>query len=483
MSKEIAIIIGLVIYGVVMFGVSLFFMLRVKKPTDYLLAGRGMSTFVLTGSIFSTAIGTGVVIGGTSLAYQHGWAGNSYPLALGFGTLVAGLMFAVMRKYKFMTLSEEIACYYSKNRIVLEFSNISLFVSQLFWLTVQIMGGTAVLSVVTGMDRELCLIIAALVTALISIPGGVKTVIYTDFIQGAILLAGFGTLFYMALSSSGGLGGLTQNIPPERLSFLGMKSAGTWEVLGLMIAMILSNITDPGRRLAMYTARSEKGAKIAMVTAGGMVMAFSMIVGIIGMYIYKINPNLPIADQALPWLVLNVLPAGFAAMIVVAFASVIFSSATTNVATVGSFFVRHIYPLFTKGRFPGHPVRTVRIALVFSFVFALSVGFLTDNIVDFIRKFLPVTMSGLAIILVVGRYWKRATWQGALAALITTPVVSLAIMFLPIQSGFWGNAAIMSAIAGTIAHFAVSLSTPRRVDSFEDIVQELHQARKAIEEV
>ncbi|MCL2026626.1 MAG: hypothetical protein FWG92_07470, partial [Leptospirales bacterium] len=208
MSTQIAIVIGLVIYGVLMLGVSIFFMLRVKKPTDYLLAGRGMPTFVLTGSIFATAIGTGVIIGGTSLAYQHGWAGSSYPISLGFGTLIAGLMFAAMRTHKFMTLSEEITCYYNKNRAVVEFSNISLFVSQLFWLTVQIMGGTAVLSAVTGMPRELCLVIAGLVTAMISVPGGLKTVIYTDFIQGGILLTGFGMLAYIALSNSGGLGGL-----------------------------------------------------------------------------------------------------------------------------------------------------------------------------------------------------------------------------------------------------------------------------------
>jgi len=37
-------------------------------------------------------------------------------------------------------------------------------------------------------------------------------------------------------------------------------------------------------------------------------------------------------------------------------------------------------------------------------------------------------------------------------------------------------------IAGVIAHFVVSLSTPRRTDSFEEIVEEMHQSRKAIEE-
>ena len=78
----------------------------------------------------------------------------AYPIGLGLGTLLTGLFFAKMRRYKFMTLSEEVACYYEGNRVVMEFSNITLFLSQLCWLTVQIMGGAAVVGAVTGLQPE-----------------------------------------------------------------------------------------------------------------------------------------------------------------------------------------------------------------------------------------------------------------------------------------------------------------------------------------
>lgn len=481
MTIQVAIIIGLVLYILLMSGVAFFFMIRVKKPADYLVAGRSLPSFILTGSVIATCIGTGVVIGSSGIAYQHGWAGSVYPIGLGFGTLLAGVMFAVMRRHKFMTLAEEISCYYANNRIVVEFSNIGLFLSQLCWLTVQIMGGTAVLGAVTEMPRELCLVISGLVTALISIPGGLKTIIYTDFLQAGILLTGFGLLFYMALSHAGGFGGFSDFIPPERLSFLGMESYGAWKAYGLMIALTLSVIADPGRRLTMFTARSAKGAKAAMVIAGIVVMAFSVVVSVVGMYAFMKNPNLPAADQAIPWLVMNAVPTWLAALLVVSLAATVFSSATTNAAAVGTFFIRHIYPLFT-GRFAKHPLRTVRRALVVSYIVALLIGFYTSDIVNFIAKFLPVTMSGLAIIILVGRYWKRATWQGALTALIVTPAVSLGIMFLPVQDSFWSTPVIPASIAGLIAHFAVSLATPRSERSFEEIVQEMHKTREAIED-
>src|SRR3974390_1023882 len=114
MSTQAAIALGLVLYVVLTTAVSFFWMSRVRKPADYLVAGRGLQSWVLIGTIIGTCIGTGVIIGGSGLAYKHGWAGCAYPIGLGVGTLLTGVFFAGMRRYKFMTLSEEIACYYER---------------------------------------------------------------------------------------------------------------------------------------------------------------------------------------------------------------------------------------------------------------------------------------------------------------------------------------------------------------------------------
>ena len=52
-------------------------------------------------------------------------------------------------------------------------------------------------------------------------------------------------------------------------------------------------------------------------------------------------------DQALPWLVMNVLPPWLAALVVVAVVAGMSSAANGNAAAAGTFFVRHIYPLVT----------------------------------------------------------------------------------------------------------------------------------------
>src|SRR4029079_17102750 len=124
------------------------------------------------------------------------------------GTLLTGLFFAGMRKYKFMTLSEEGACYFDGIRVIIELSQLTIFLSQLCWLTVQIMGGAAVLGAVTGLNPKICVLIAGFAKAAISIPGGLKAVVYTDVIQTVILFFGFSFLVRSALVQSGGLSGL-----------------------------------------------------------------------------------------------------------------------------------------------------------------------------------------------------------------------------------------------------------------------------------
>jgi SSS family solute:Na+ symporter len=178
---------------------------------------------------------------------------------------------------------------------------------------------------------------------------------------------------------------------------------------------------------------------------------------------------------------MNVLPAWLAAFVVVSVASGMSSAANGCAAAAGTFFVRHIFPLVT-GRFPENPVVAVRWALTCAFTLSTTIALYTGSIVDFVLKFLPLTMSGLAIILVVGRLWRRATWQGAMAALIVTAGFSMAAQIFWSKSPLWSSAFIL-AIPGFAAHIIVSLLSPPPTRTFEEVADELTRQRRQIENV
>jgi SSS family solute:Na+ symporter len=265
-------------------------------------------------------------------------------------------------------------------------------------------------------------------------------------------------------------------VPADYFSFLGTASLGGWKVFSLIFVLVLNPMADPGRRLTMYSAHTESGAKWSMVTSGLAVIVFSIAIGITGMYAFRLNQHLLVADQALPWLVMNVLPPWLAAFVVVSMISGMSSAANGNAAAAGTFYVRHICPLIT-GAFPKRPVVAARWALVFAFLLSTTLALYTGNIVDFVVKFLPLTMSGLAVIILLGRFWKRATWQGALAALITTPIVSIIAM------RFWENSTLPATLAGLVAQIVVSLLTPPNRRSFEEVAEQMTRERQGVEGV
>jgi len=485
MDTRTAIDIGLLLYGGLMLAVSSYWMFKVKKPADYLVGGRSLPFWVLTGNITAGCIGTGVIIGGSGLAYSHGWAGSAYPIGLGVGTALAGLLFAVMRRYQFMTIVEEVASYYEGKRPVVEFTNLTLWASQFCWLTAQIVGGSRVLSAATGMSNEASVIITGIIIASIAIPGGFKSVVYTDFVQAFILVSGFVCVTIMALHHDGGLAGLRQNVPASYFSTFGVDSYaqfGKWVVSGMVLTLVFSVIADPGRRMSMFGAETERGARWSMFFAGLIVVAFSVLIGITGMYAHQLNPTLKDSDtdKALLWLVIHVLPSWLAAFVVIAAASGIFSCANGNAMAISTFYVRHVYPLVTGGKYPRRPLFAARILLICAFVLCTTVALHAGTIVSYVIGFLPLTMSGLAIIILLGRFWPRATWQGAMAALIITPILSLIAKEF-FAHAFFNNPVIL-AVPGFAAHFVVSLLTPKPSRTFQEVANALTHERQNIED-
>jgi len=478
---NVPIVFSLIGYGIVMLGISLYWMRKVKKTDDFLMAHRGLGFFVLSGTIMATGVGTGVTLGASGLAYKTGWGGSIYPLSFGVGYFFVAFAFTRMRRYQFMTLSEEIACYYGGNRVIYNFANIGLFLSKVCWLTVQIMGGGFVLSIVTGLPLKSCIIAAGALIAITAIPGGLLSVVYTDVVQVFILTGGLLTLTIISLSNVGGISGLRQSVPPEYFSFLGIDTLGLKSILAILTALVISVIADTNTRHRIYSAVSESAVRKSLLASGCFLMAFSIIVGLMGMIVFTLNPNIEEQDQAIPWLVVNQLPTWLGAIVVVSISAAVFSSGDSDAAVSGTFFIRHIYPMVMR-RNAANPLRVVRWALVGVFFASTSIALYADSIVKFVVNFLSIVLSGLAVVILLGRFWKRATWQGAVTAIILGAAVSLLVMYVPAQKEFWEKPAVPASIAALIGHIVVSLITRNEKVPFEQVAEQMRQERAALEE-
>ncbi len=474
------ILTALVGYGVLMLGISLYWMRRVKQPVDLLLANRGLGTLALTGTVLATGIGTGVTLGASGHSYVSGWGGALYPVGLGAGIIVTGVLFAEMRKYKFMTLSEEIACYYGGNRILYNFSSVMLFLSKVCWLTVQVTGGALIINLITGIELKLCILIAGVLMAVTAIPGGLLTVVYTDIVQACILLSGFVVLTIVALERVDGFEGLKASVPTGYFSFFGVEILGWKKVISLFFVLIVSMISDTNNRHRIYSSISEKTAKWSLVVAGSFEICFAALIGITGMCVFALNPKIVPQDQAIPWLIIEVLPTWVAAVVVVAISAAIFSSGDSDAAVSATFFVRHIYPMCT-GRYPRKALAVGRWSLVWVFLAATFLALTIEAIVQFIEIFVPIVLSGLAVVILLGRYWKRSTWQGAVAAIVLGSAVSALVSYVDTLREFWERPIIPALLVALMGQVVVSLLTSQKKAPFEEVALQMSEERKVIE--
>jgi SSS family solute:Na+ symporter len=81
----------------------------------------------------------------------------------------------------------------------------------------------------------------------------------------------------------------------------------------------------------------------------------------------------------------------------------------------------------------------------------------------------------------LGRFWKRATWQGAIAALIGGSVISFIMFASTSLSEYFGNPIIPSLAGAAVAHVIVSLASPMNEVSDAEALTIINNERKAMD--
>ena len=112
---------------------------------------------------------------------------------------------------------------------------------------------------------------------------------------------------------------------------------------------------------------------------------------------------------------------------------------------------------------------------------ALLFALTTDNIITYITQMIATVMSGLFVCGILGRFWPRYNWQGALASLVAASATSLTISLSAGWSAFWGNPSIPVVVVAALLGVVVSLATPRSRVSREQALARLDAERERME--
>lgn len=451
---------------------------KIKSGDDFLMGGRGLTLPLLLGTTVATLVGTGSSMGAVGFAYNNGWAGALYGLGGSLGMIALLLLFADVRKYNFTTYSEELSFYFGANKLIKGLTSIILYLACIGWLGAHIMGGSLYLSWITGMDLFTAKLITAFGFAVYTFIGGYLAVVYTDTIQGVILFVGFIMLTVLSLVKIGGYQTISQQLPQEMLSLLGIDMLGLIPAISLIVVIAVGVLATPSYRHRVYSSKNTVTLKRALLFSGLLFAIFSLFPAIVGMSAKYMNPGLE-SGYAFPYLATEVFPIWIGAIILTAGLSATMSSGSSDYIAGVTILVTDVFKVIT-GKAPNKEkmVKYSRVSLLLTLALALVFTLGADNIISYITNFISTILSGLFAASVLGKFWSRSTWQGGIACLISGSAISFTVLNNASFLSFWGNP-ILPALGGAfIAGMIVSLITPKNNITKEEALRILEEDRK-----
>ena len=449
-------------------GVAVFRAIRVKTKADYLVAGRSLSTIVLVLTLLTSWIGAGSLFAGAENAYRNGFAALWLPAGGWLGLLFIYFIAPRARHFAQFTLPDLLEARYNQTARVL--GTIAILFAYVAITSYQFKGGGNVLHLIFPgtVTPELGTYIIAVFVIVTTAMAGMSSVAYMDVAIGSLVtvicIIAAPLLFFKA----GGWAGLHAALPPTHFQVLGnLTLVGALEFTVPGLLLMLGNQVMYQK---FFSAKSERDARVSVIGwIVGTVVLETLIVGIavIGSALYPTGEVSRQPYEIIPYTARHGLPAFMGALLLGAvFAKVIstasnylFSPATNLVEDV---FVRYIAPGASNKRV----LIVSRLAVILLGCWALYQAIYAPSILAKMLYAYTIYSAAVTPVVLAAFYSKRATAWGAVAAIATGTVVTLAWdlpgvkeIFPPILAQ--RDAIFPALFAAVAALLIVSVFTPK----------------------
>ncbi len=443
-----------------------------KTAEDYFLAGKSLPWWAIGASLIAANISAEQFIGMSGSGFAIGLAIASYEWMGALTLIIVGKFFLpIFIEKKLYTIPEFVEQRFSTNlKTILAVFWIALYIF-VNLTSVLYLGAKALDTIIGSGDGSIILysiIGLALFAASYSLWGGLASVAWTDVIQVALLVAGGLITTLLALDAVTPEGGIWNGFRyiyetvPEKFSMILSKGEiitpnnrdAWWDLPGLAVligGLWVANLYYWGfnqyiiqRTLAAKSLReSQKGIAFAAYLK----LIIPLIVVIPGIIAYVMNldengelvktsldPNFisgdnVVNDNAAPWLIDELVPAGLKGLVVAALAAAIVSSLASMLNSTSTIFTMDIYkPYMNKNATETQTVTvgriTVAVALVIAVLIAPQLGNL-GQVFQYIQEYTGVVSPGILAVFLMGLFWKKATNKAAIWGVVLSIPIAM----------------------------------------------------------
>lgn len=451
-----------VIYLAVSIGIGLAAATRVKSSSDYITAGRNLPIYVVFATVFATWFGAETVLGISGTFLDEGFAGLiSDPLGASLCLILFGLFFArPLYRKKLLTIGDFYRQRYSRGVELV--TSICIALSYLGWVSAQVVALGLVFDVLTqgAISREQGMILGAAVVTLYTVFGGMWSVAVTTFVQMIIIIGGLLLIAFMAGDMAGGATRVIEHAAAAgKFEFL--PSFNAIEMLAFVGALLTMGFGSIPQQDVFQRANSAKTENVAVYGTifGGIAYFFFAAVPLFLAYAATlIDPDLvqrlmaKDSQLVLPALVYYHLPLYAQVIFYGALLSVIMSTASGTLlapsVTISENVLRGALPKLNDKQFLW---LTRLIVLLFGVLVTIYSLMSNETIHGMVEHAYKVTLVAAFVPLVAGIYWKRATTQGAAAAILFGLITWIGLELVS-PEGLWPPqlAGLVAAIVGMI---------------------------------
>lgn len=273
----------------------------------YLLAGRGLPSWVVAPLLTGLAIGGASTIGVAERAYGSGIAAGWYNAAWAAGAVLVGLIAA--RRYRALeitTIPEFFEKHYNvSGRIVGVLGQLLL---QIVITSLQYVAGGAILSSLLPdvFSFQSGMLVTAVVFVGITLIGGFWAAGITNIINVTLIYVGVCLGAILAVDKVGGLGELLNTLPSGHPGF-DLGAIGWSLVVAWFLVMCTMTFSVQSVVQISFAAKNSRAAKKGFLLAGLLILPIGFISAIIGLAAAVLQPGI-IPTEALPRTVLSLSP-------------------------------------------------------------------------------------------------------------------------------------------------------------------------------
>lgn len=448
MSIDVVIVIG---YLALMIVCGFISMKRASgSASQYLVAGRNLPFWVFFPCLSAVILGGGSTFGSATKSYQYGMSGAWPTLMFGLGVVVVGLVLARrLTGLRVFTLSEMLERRYAHGT-----RYVSAVVSAFYTVmiaVVQIVALGTVLKSLLGWDLNTSIVVGGLITLVYTMLGGMIAITVTDVIQFVLMTIGILILIPAGIIKVGGLDQLVAQVPPE---FLTMTNVSGGKMLAYFLLLFLGIMIGQDIWQRMFTARTEDIARKGAVAAGAFSIFWGLSMGVCGMLAYILIPGLSNASEALPQLVMEVLPAGLSGIVLAALMSALMSTVDSAVLAAATLvtndLMRPLLDLDDKAEMKASRYTTGVIGLV-----VIALGVWVGDVWTALDTAYAYLSGCIFVPVMAGFFWRKASWQGALTSIVVSAIVVTVSIFLTNVSSL--DPIMYGMLSGSLSMMVVSL--------------------------